>query len=792
MFKAIFPSADKINSIRIKLPAFITLVVMCSVLLVSTTTYYLANLGLTRTAIKNLDNIAKISASEYEFTINAYKQQVIFLANMPPIQGIIRARKNRGYDPVGNSTEAQWLERLASIYTSAIATHSGYYQVRFIGVANNGKEIIRANRVGFGINVATRSPHLPEKQHRYYMKKTLQLPKGSVYVSQIDLNRENNEIEKPYTPVIRFATPVFDGDKVYGVVVINVYADSLFTVLRNALDKNYTMYAVNKNNDFLYYPGSGLTYGSELGQPDLLGKHFPTIKTAVRQTLITEAEPSSRILEQNNQAFGFATAFNNKKDPTPVVTFIITTPTSLIEKSIQSSRDVILLATLIIFPLVLLVALTFAHKISSRIGLLTDSIRHMDNDNPDVEPLLNAKDELGSLARAFKEMQIVIGLKTHELEESELRHRSILQTLVDAVITIDRKGIVTSFNRGAENIFNWHANEVIGKNINMLMPCHDEDGQQLENYFTTGHQTNIGEIHELEAKRKDGTTFPIGLTVTKMELGGEIYFTNVMRDITRRKEAEKIIQAREQALLRSNQELEKFAYIASHDLQEPLRKVQAFSDRLKTKYGSQLEGAGLDYIERMTNAAGRMRTLITDLLAFSRVSTKGAEFAKTNLNDVLLGVLDDLEIRISETGARIEYDPLPAIDADALQLRQLFQNIIGNALKFQKPDEPIRITIKHSIRKGKDIDGFTTKMCNITIADNGIGFEQQFADKIFDVFQRLHNRTEYEGTGVGLAICRRIVERHGGTIRAESLPGQGATFYISIRTEHADKRDMKQ
>ncbi len=385
----------------------------------------------------------------------------------------------------------------------------------------------------------------------------------------------------------------------------------------------------------------------------------------------------------------------------------------------------------------------------------------------------------------------LVKAKTTALASSELKQRTILESLVDAVITINHKGKINAFNAGAEKIFGWQASEVIGKNVSLLManPVKDEHDTYLQKYTTTRKKNIIGSIREFEAQRKDGSIFPMELSVTEMTIEGKQYFNGVIRDITERKEAENKIRAREQALLRSNQELEKFAYIASHDLQEPLRKVQTFCDRLKVKYGPQLEGTGLDYIERMTNAAGRMRTLITDLLAFSRVSTKGAEFAVTDLNDVIIGVLDDLEIRIAETDAVIHYDELPTIAADALQMRQLFQNIIGNALKFQRPGVSIEINISSMIVEDTDVDGFYTQMCHITIADNGIGFEQQFADKIFDVFQRLHNRSEYEGTGVGLAICRRIAERHGGTIRAESHLNEGATFFITLRTAHGKLTD---
>jgi len=231
------------------------------------------------------------------------------------------------------------------------------------------------------------------------------------------------------------------------------------------------------------------------------------------------------------------------------------------------------------------------------------------------------------------------------------------------------------------------------------------------------------------------------------------------------------IQERE-ALLRSNRELQDFAYVASHDLQEPLRKIQAFGDRLKTKFGDVLAEDGRDYLERMQNAAGRMQTLINDLLAFSRVATKAQPFVPVDLRKVAHEVLSDLEIRIEQTGARVEVGELPTIDADPLQMRQLIQNLVGNALKFRREHiQPVITLDAHVNGEG---------LCRLTVKDNGIGFDMQYVDKIFGVFQRLHGRDQYEGTGVGLAICRKIAERHGGQITAESKPGDGATVTVTL------------
>jgi PAS domain S-box-containing protein len=242
-------------------------------------------------------------------------------------------------------------------------------------------------------------------------------------------------------------------------------------------------------------------------------------------------------------------------------------------------------------------------------------------------------------------------------------------------------------------------------------------------------------------------------------------------DITDAKDAELNLKVYAEKLEQSNRDLQEFAYIASHDLQEPLRKVLAFSDRLATKYAAALDETGFDYLKRMREASQRMQTLINDLLAFSRVSTRAQPFAEVDLNQVVQDVFSDLEHQVDRTGGSVETQPLPVIDADPTQMHQLFQNLVNNGLKFHQDDLPPLIQVSATSSGGK---------CHIYVKDNGIGFELQYLDRIFKPFQRLHSRQEYEGSGMGLAICRRIVERHRGEITATSTPGQGSTFIVTL------------
>jgi signal transduction histidine kinase len=267
-------------------------------------------------------------------------------------------------------------------------------------------------------------------------------------------------------------------------------------------------------------------------------------------------------------------------------------------------------------------------------------------------------------------------------------------------------------------------------------------------------------------------------------------------DVTVQKQAAATIQTYLHKLEWSNRELEDFAYIASHDLQEPLRAIQAFSDRLESKHANALDNQGLDYLSRIQKAAGRMRSLISDLLTYSRVTTQGKEFEVVDLTSLARECIADLSTRLEETGGKIEVSELPTLRADPVQMRQLLQNLFDNGLKFHRRDEPPRVQVRSHIRPSVDFAPVPlmqpdVECCYLSVEDNGIGFEEKYKDRIFAPFERLHNHSQYAGTGIGLAVCRRIVEWHGGSLTARSIPNQGTTFYIVLPLQGSIESRLK-
>ncbi len=363
-------------------------------------------------------------------------------------------------------------------------------------------------------------------------------------------------------------------------------------------------------------------------------------------------------------------------------------------------------------------------------------------------------------------------VKRKQVEEAlRLRDRAIAAASDSILIAgpPEKDDPIIYANPAFERLTGYAPTEFLGRNCRFLQgPGTDQD---TVTQIRTTLQANQACHVILLNYRKDGTPFWNELTVTPTcnSKGSVVNYIGVARDVTQRKANEEATQALTHKLEQSNQELSDFARVASHDLQEPLRKIQVFGDRLSTKGLVQSEGQL--YLERMQDAAKRMSTLIQDLLALSRVTTKVQPLVSVELAQLVQEVISDLEIRIEEVGGTVEVGALPTVNADRLQMRQLFQNLIGNALKFQRPGVAPIVQVWGQC---------TLEECQFVVTDNGIGFAKKDKERIFNVFERLHGRSEYQGTGVGLAICRKIVERHGGTIIAESTPGQGATFTITL------------
>ncbi len=370
------------------------------------------------------------------------------------------------------------------------------------------------------------------------------------------------------------------------------------------------------------------------------------------------------------------------------------------------------------------------------------------------------------------------------LARMEGRYRGLLEAAPDAMVVVNPGGEIVLLNVQAEKQFGYRRDELVGQQVKNIIPEGFAErliADALRSVEDALAQ-QIGTGIELTGRRKDGREFPIEIMLSPLESSEGILVTAAIRDITERKRAEAHLLEKIEELNVSNEELGKFAYIASHDLQEPLRMVASYTQLLSRRYKGKLDAEADEFIAFAVDGANRMQRLIQDLLAYSRVGTKGKDLLDTSSEEALEQALRNLRSAIEESGARVTHDPLPTVLADEMQLTQMFQNLVGNAIKYQNPGVP-----SVHISAARDDAGKWV----FSVKDNGLGIDPQYFERIFGMFQRLHKREEFAGTGIGLAICKKIAERHGGSISVESQLGQGSTFRFAlegVKGRHASQR----
>ena len=354
--------------------------------------------------------------------------------------------------------------------------------------------------------------------------------------------------------------------------------------------------------------------------------------------------------------------------------------------------------------------------------------------------------------------------RTKELAESESRQSAILNNTIDAILTFNGIGEIKSFNKAAETMFGYKASDILNAHISILTQQGDDHKINLTSNDLVGYNQELYMCH------KEGHTFPTSVSISKVELLDADLYSVIIRDISHEKEArEKIIHANTE-LKRSNHELERFAYIASHDLQEPLRKIGGFTERLEKSLDGELTDKQEQYVKFIVDGVFRMRELVMGLLAYSRVTTSELKIEYLDTKEIVERAIDNLSETIKENKAKVIFSDLPSVLYDKVMLTQLFQNIIGNAIKYRGKAAP-EITITTSQ---------TEKFITFAIKDNGMGMEEKYFKHIFEMFQRLHRKEDIKGTGIGLSLCQKIVERYGGEIWVESELGKGSTFFFTV------------
>jgi PAS domain S-box-containing protein len=387
-----------------------------------------------------------------------------------------------------------------------------------------------------------------------------------------------------------------------------------------------------------------------------------------------------------------------------------------------------------------------------------------------LSPLESAEGIL--VTAAIRDISVRKAAEKH-VAQMEGRYRGLLEAAPDAMVVVNQEGEIVLLNVQAEKQFGYRRHELVGQKVKNIIPEGFAERLIADGTRTAAEAVaqQIGTGIELSGRRKDGSDFPIEIMLSPLESSEGILVTAAIRDITERKKSEQQLVKTVRELKRSNDELQQFAYVASHDLQEPLRMVASYTQLLSKRYKGRLDSAADEFIAYAVDGSNRMQGLIQDLLAYSRAGTNGKGLREVSSEKALKDALSNLRATIQESGALVSHDSLPSITSDDTQLVQVFQNLIGNAIKYRRAEVP-HVHVSATKNGGKD--------WIFSVRDNGLGIDPQYFERIFVLFQRLHGREQFKGTGIGLTICKKIVERLGGRIWVESQPEKGSVFYFSL------------
>lgn len=361
---------------------------------------------------------------------------------------------------------------------------------------------------------------------------------------------------------------------------------------------------------------------------------------------------------------------------------------------------------------------------------------------------------------------------------AEARAGALLDAIPDGILTLDSEGIIQTANGAAGRIFDYPVDDLTGHNLTLIVPTPGRGQRdfQLTHLLECSNAGNVGQKYETQGRRRTGEIFPLELSLSPVNTLEPLLFVGMVRDLSERKRAEQRLADYAKELERSNQELEQFAYIASHDLQEPLRMVASFTELFARRYADVVDDTGREFLGFAVEGAKRMKTLINDLLDYSRLAKDGQSLQQVDCNLVLEQVMQTLRLAINDSKAQISSGQLPCIHGNPSQLRQLFYNLLSNAIKYRDKDRPPCVRIDAQ-RLAED-----WRFC---VTDNGIGIDTQHRERIFMLFQRAHRNRHYPGTGIGLAVCKKIVELHGGRIWVESEPNVGSQVFVTMPQQTA-------
>jgi len=771
-------------SIAAKISLITILLVLGSTLTVGGLFYVKMTNLLVERASSDIANDIRNAGSRIKAKIDAQSRDTSVLANTSPIQGIFQTRNSNNLDKQSNSTFLQWKQRLQSIFIATLKSKPFYLKIRLI--EKNGQEVIVVGRKENDIDIIEGN-RLQNKNHRIYVKETLKLKKGETYISEINLNREHGKVTVPHQEVLRTATPIYDdqNNQVVGLLIITAEIGHEFRGLQNAFQNEHRkIYVTNDQGSYLLHSDNSKHYGFDLGTDYRIQNDIPGLIDLYK---LGNKDKQIILKPTNNNEQPVINATKIHFDinrPERFITVAITEPYSVIKKNQVGVLYNVWRLSLVIVLGVILLALVFSYHLSKPIKQITQIMNDYTNQRPSITKMPTDKnDEIGVLARSYEtligqveegqnslremnsNLESLVNERTQALESSEIFQRSVIENMADGLITSDEDGYILSFNSSAEQIFQYSSEEVVGKNISLLMPeSHSRNHDEYLNvYKTTGVKKVIGTRREAEGLKKDGTVFPIDLSIGEITIGNRRVFSGVVRDITERKQMDKMKN--------------EFVSTVSHELRTPLTAIRGALGLITSGVLGILPEKTQELLLVANNNTNRLLYLINDILDIQKIESGHMDFnfQEFELMPFLEQVILDNKTYGNQYGVEFvlqnKIDGIK-INADYARMMQVFANLLSNAAKFSPAGQNVEISV----------DVKSDNIVQISVTDHGSGIPQEFHDKLFEKFTQSDSSTTRAkgGTGLGLSIIKMIVDKHGGIVNFVTAAGEGTTFRIEL------------
>lgn len=792
------------RSRRSSLPLKSVLLALVAIVLMSVSIILVFEHSMKKRYLRNQYDVMETLAKELGSTnieiSNDVKSDVRFLSSLPPIQGIIRAQYNNGIDPLDEDSEQVWRRRLEQIFESFIVSRPNYAQVRYIGLADYGRELVRVDRTANGAKII-REPHLQEKGHRDYVTRVSKLQPGEIYVSNINLNREHGVIVEPYEPTRRYATPVFDSaGQVFGLIVINLNVakriERINEVSRELFsDDNARALIVDSKGYYLFHPNRDKTFGFEFAKDNFWFDDFSGLDKNIQtseKTLISGKTLSAINGDEFYTAY-FPMDIDEVADAKLGVVFAI--PPFSSKDMLASTRYLVVVFSTAVVAIFLFLFFSIFFRQSRSLRRLAGSAKEIAEGNYQVDLPKFTDDAMASLAQGFRYLQDSVRERESRLKRSEQRARHILNSIPMGILLIDSQGMIRSSNRTACDLLQYEDSELVE-----LRGLDNVFGSDFEKVFYKIRELievdiTPTKLYEFMAMPRQGEPFNAEVSFSSVDYTGKRYILTTFSNITDRKKAqEKLLEYRakleETIRLREKELKAKGEFMAnmSHEIRTPMTAILGLLDIVR---GTDLSEKQRQYIYQIYESSRALLTIINDILDLSKIEAGKIELVKAPFS--LLRVSENVtdlfspsaELKGVETF--LNYDPeiTYQVIGDGPRLTQVLSNLVGNAVKFTSEGEIVLGVECLEVRGGHIRVRFY-------VTDTGIGMDASTLDRLFEAFEQADSATTrvYGGSGLGLTISSNLIELMGGKLEAETKVGSGSRFWFDLEFEMSTQPEI--